>query len=72
MKANDLFHHESDEFSDRLFESTILRMEGLGSYSLEELAKFNKFQLDPDANYLRKIRETQKNLRVSILFTTRT
>ncbi len=51
---------ESDEFSDRLFESTILRMEGLGSYSMEELAKFNKFQLDPDANYLRKIRETQK------------
>ena len=51
---------ESDEFSDKLFESTILRMEALGSYSMKQLAAFNKFQIDPDANYLRKIRESQK------------
>ncbi len=51
---------ESDEFSDKLFESTILRMESLGSYSIKQLAGFNKFQIDPDENYLRKIRESQK------------
>lgn len=51
---------ETDEFSDILFESTILRMESLGSYSNEQLASFSKFQLVPDENYLRKIRENQK------------
>lgn len=51
---------ETDEFSDVLFESTILRMEALGTYSNEQLASFSKFQLVPDENYLRKIRENQK------------
>jgi CRISPR-associated endoribonuclease Cas6 len=35
-------------------------MEALGSYSNEQLASFSKFQLVPDENYLRKIRENQK------------
>ena len=51
---------ESDEFSDRLFESTMLRMQQMGTYSFETLATFNKFQFDPDLNYLQKIRESQK------------
>jgi CRISPR-associated endoribonuclease Cas6 len=51
---------ESDEFSDRLFESTILRMESLGTYSLEDMERFKKFQFDPDLKYLQKIKETQK------------
>ena len=51
---------ETDEFSDVLFESTILRMEALGTYNNEQLASFSKFQLVPDENYLRKIRENQK------------
>ena len=51
---------ETDEFSDILFESTIIRMESLGSYTNEQLASFSKFQLVPDENYLRKIRENQK------------
>lgn len=51
---------ESDEFSDMLFESTISRMQSLGSYDLEQLSTFSKFQLEPDAHYLRKIRESQK------------
>lgn len=51
---------EGDEFSDILFESTILRMETLGKYTNEQLASFSKFQLVADENYLRKIRENQK------------
>ena len=51
---------ETDEFSDILFESTILRMQALGNYTDEQLASFSKFQLVPDENYLRKIRESQK------------
>lgn len=51
---------ETDEFSDVLFESTIRRMEDVGSYSNEKLASFSKFQLVPDENYLKKIRENQK------------
>lgn len=51
---------ELDEFSDRLYESTMLRMQNLMAYSEDKLATFNKFQIVPDANYLRKIKETQK------------
>jgi CRISPR-associated endoribonuclease Cas6 len=51
---------QTDEFSDILFESTILRMEELGKYTQEEMAEFSKFQLVPDENYLRKIHEGQK------------
>ncbi len=51
---------ETDEFSDILFESTILRMESLGTFSNEQLTSFSKFQLVADENYLRKIREHQK------------
>jgi len=51
---------QSDEFSDILFESTILRMQALGKYSESQLAGFSKFQLIPDEDYLRKIHETQK------------
>ena len=35
-------------------------MEALGSYSNEDFASFSKFQLVPDENYLKKIRESQK------------
>lgn len=51
---------QTDEFSDMLFESTILRMEELGKYTQDQLTSFSKFQLVPDEDYLRKIHETQK------------
>jgi len=51
---------QTDEFSDMLFESTILRMEALGKYTQDQLTSFSKFQLVPDENYLRKIHEGQK------------
>ncbi|MCC5931572.1 MAG: CRISPR-associated endoribonuclease Cas6 [Cyclobacteriaceae bacterium] len=51
---------ETDAFSDLLFESTMLRMEQMGEYSVEELSKFSKFQIVPDEEYLRKIHESQK------------
>ncbi len=51
---------ETDEFSDMLFESTMLRMQSLQIYSDEQMAEFTKFQLVPDENYLRKIKESQK------------
>jgi CRISPR-associated endoribonuclease Cas6 len=48
-----------DEFSDHLFESTMLRMEKAG-YSQDDLAKFFKFQVVPDAEYLGKIKNEEK------------
>ncbi len=51
---------ELDEFSDRLYESTMLRMQNLLAFTEEQLASYNKFQLVPDVNYLRKIKESQK------------
>ncbi|MFA0964822.1 CRISPR-associated endoribonuclease Cas6 [Roseivirga sp. BDSF3-8] len=50
---------ESDSFSDILYESTIDRMEQLG-YTPEQLSSFYKFQLVPDADYLARIRDSQK------------
>lgn len=51
---------ELDEFSDRLYESTIMRMQQLLTIDESKLASFNKFQIIPDENYLKKIRENQK------------
>lgn len=51
---------ESDEFSDLLYESTMLQMEQSGWYSSEQIESFFKFQIVPDAAYLKKISESQK------------
>lgn len=51
---------ESDEFSDLLYESTMLRMEQSGWYSEEQIESFFKFQVVPDVQYLRKIQASQK------------
>jgi len=64
-KFNDLegkkfIHPESDEFSDLLYESTILRMAKSKIFSEKKLKTFFKFQLVPDHNYLNKIKESQK------------
>lgn len=58
--AKRFINPETDEFSDLLYESTLTRMASLGHYSREQLESFNKFQVIPDENYLRKIRESQK------------
>jgi CRISPR-associated endoribonuclease Cas6 len=51
---------ETDEFSDLLYESTLIRMEKSKLYPPEKLQSFYKFQVVPDLEYLQKIRETQK------------
>lgn len=53
-------HPETDEFSDLLYESTILRMSQSKLYSTEKLKTFFKFQLVPDHGYLTKIEQSQK------------
>lgn len=50
----------SDQFSDMLYESTMMRMEKSGNYTAEQMASFYKFQVVPDRNYLNKIKEGQK------------
>ena len=58
----------SDEFSDFLYESIMIRMERAG-YSQEELAQFYKFQVVPDKDYLAKIKDDDKKFaRVFTLF----
>lgn len=51
---------ETDEFSDLLYESTMVRMEQSGWYTAEQIESFFKFQVVPDQAYLRKITEQQK------------
>ena len=51
---------EEDEFSDFLYESTMNRMEKSGNYPSELISSFYKFQLMPDKEYLKKIRERNK------------
>lgn len=51
---------ESDEFSDLLYESTIKRMEATGKFTPEQITSFYKFQIVPDAAYLKRIQSTHK------------
>ena len=51
---------ESDEFSDLLYEATMEQMEKSQSYTMEQIESFFRFQVVPDTNYLRKIKEGQK------------
>ncbi|TAH27509.1 MAG: CRISPR-associated endoribonuclease Cas6 [Cytophagales bacterium] len=50
----------SDEFSDVLYDSTMLRMEKSGSYTQEQITSFYKFQVVPDKAYLEKIKDEEK------------
>lgn len=52
----------SDEFSDLIYESTMINMERSGLYTPEEFATFSKFQVVPDEGYLNKIKETVKKM----------
>ena len=51
---------DTDTFSDLLYESTIQRMANTGDYSEEDLARFYKFQLIPDKNYIARLTAQQK------------
>lgn len=53
---------QSDEFSDLIFESTMQSMEKSGLYSPEQLSKFYRFQIVPDAEYLSKVKEEEKKI----------
>jgi len=66
--AKEFLNPTSDDFSDLLYESIIIRMEKAG-YPQEELDKFNKFQVVPDKDYLLKIKDDDKKFaRVFTLF----
>lgn len=58
-EAKKFISPETDDFSDLLFESTIQRMEQFG-IDIQKIDGIGKFQLVPDEDYLRKIREAQK------------
>lgn len=51
---------QADDFSDLLYENTLLKMERTGNYSKEQIASFYKFQIAPDKNYLKKIKDDDK------------
>ena len=51
---------EDEEFSDLLYESTMARMESSGLFTAAQIDSFNKFELIPDAQYLKKIRDNNK------------
>lgn len=49
----------SDEFSDKLFETTMIRMEEAG-IDVDSIPNIQKFQLVPDMRYLEKMKAAQK------------
>lgn len=51
---------EGDEFSDLLYESTIARMEALGTYTADQIASFYKFQIVADHEYIQRIQDSHK------------
>ena len=50
----------TDEFSDMLYESTMLRMEKSGLYTPEQISSYNQFQFLPDKDYLQKMTSEDK------------
>ena len=64
----DFIDPNSDLFSDALYESTMARMEQSGQYTEEDFASFFKFQIVPDNEYIKKIK--QKNKKFSRIYTT--
>jgi len=60
INAKKFISPQLDVFSDMIYESTIARMEKLGIYSIKQLDSFYKFQVFPDENYLKKIKEGEK------------
>ncbi|WP_161627693.1 CRISPR-associated endoribonuclease Cas6 [Eisenibacter elegans] len=50
----------TDEFSDILYDTTMIRMENSGMFTSEQMASFFRFQLVPDAQYLQKAKRSDK------------
>lgn len=52
----------SDDFSDLIYEATMINMDKTGLYSPEQMANFFRFQIVPDPEYLSKIKEEEKKI----------
>ena len=59
-------HPEDDTFSDKIYESTMFRMEQFGGFTKKDIDSFYQFQLIPDKDYL--IRLEQKNKKYSRVY----
>lgn len=59
-KNKEFIYPTTDQFSDYLYESTMMRMEKSGYYTSEEISSFYRFQIIPDAHYLEKITRNEK------------
>jgi len=62
LEAKKYVNPFSDEFSDLVYESTMINMEKSGIYTPEDFTEFSKFQLLPDKDYLDRIKETVKKM----------
>lgn len=60
QENKNFFDPSSDDFSDMLYESTMLRMEKTGMYTADQISSFNQFQFTPDKDYLEKISHEDK------------
>ncbi|WP_157637793.1 CRISPR-associated endoribonuclease Cas6 [Flexithrix dorotheae] len=59
-KNKEFIHPTKDDFSDFLYESTMLRMERIGQFTPKQISSFFKFQMVPDKHYLEKINNHDK------------
>ncbi|TAG55638.1 MAG: CRISPR-associated endoribonuclease Cas6 [Cytophagales bacterium] len=62
------FEPNSDDFSDFLYESTMIKMEKSGLYSADQISSFSQFQLTPDKDYIAKLESEDKKF--SRIYTT--
>ncbi len=60
QKGKKFIDPATDEFSDLLYEATMLRLEQYGRYEAESLERFYKFQVVPDKAYLTRMNNAQK------------
>jgi CRISPR-associated endoribonuclease Cas6 len=67
--AKDFIQPDSEQFSDFLYESTMLRMERSGLFSAKEISSFYQFQVLPDMQYIEKLKkESKKFARIYTLY----
>ncbi|GAA4849367.1 CRISPR-associated endoribonuclease Cas6 [Algivirga pacifica] len=59
-RNKEFIYPTTDQFSDLLYESTMIRMEKSGAYTPEEIASFYRFQIIPDVKYLERITQNEK------------
>lgn len=58
--GKNFIYPEDDSFSDKIYESTMNRMEKYGAFSITDIESYYRFQLIPDKDYLVRLTDRKK------------